>query len=133
MDDETQGIMGLLVAKPTAAQMSPELKGYGRVLDPGPLVALTTELSSAFAAYGASSNELARLKTLAGQGNASERALQTAQAGAQRDQLAVLSAKDRLALSGGKGLAERNDPIGLIQALTSQDAAPVRTDLPAGR
>jgi multidrug efflux pump subunit AcrA (membrane-fusion protein) len=133
MDDETQGNMGLLVAKPAAAQISPELKGYGRVLDPGPLVALTTELSSASAAYSASSNELARLKTLAGQGNASERSLQTAQAVAQRDQLAVLSAKDRLALSWGKALAERNDLFALIQALTSQDAVLVRIDLPAGQ
>jgi multidrug efflux system membrane fusion protein len=132
MDDETQGNMGLLVAKPAPAQMSPELRGYGRVLDPSPLAMLTRELTSAQAAYSASSNELARLKTLTGQGNASERALQTSEAATVRDQLAVLSAMDRLALSWGKGLTERKDFPALVQALTSQNAVLVRIDLPAG-
>src|SRR5881396_3297555 len=80
IDDETQGNMGLLVTHPEAAQLSPELKGYGRVLDAAPLAALMTELASAQATGVASSNELARLKTLTDQGNASTRALQTAEA-----------------------------------------------------
>ena len=122
MDDETQGNMGLLVEKPAAAQLSPELKGYGRVMDPAPLAVLMTEMASAQAAYFASSNELTRLQSLAGQGNASERALQTAQAAALRDQLTIRSAKDRLALSWGKGVAEQNDLPGFSQALTTQNA-----------
>jgi len=132
MDDETQGNIGLLVAKPAAVQLNPELKSYGRVLDPAPLAVLMTELASAQAAYFVSSNELARLKSLAGQGNASERALQTTQAAALRDQLAIRSATDRLALSWGKGVAEQNDLPGFIQTLTTQNAVLVRIDLPAG-
>jgi hypothetical protein len=132
MDDETQGNMGLLVEKPAAVQLSPELKSYGRVMDPAPLAVLMTELASAQAAYSVSSNELARLQSLAGQGNASERALQTAQAAALRDQLAIRSARDRLALSWGKSVAEQNDLPGFIQALTTQNAVLVRVDLPAG-
>ena len=93
--------------------MSPELKGYGKVLDPAPLAALVTELASAQAAYTASSNELARLKTLEGQGNASARALQTAEAAAQRDHLAVQSARERLTLSWGKAVADQTGPAGL--------------------
>src|SRR5256885_16939745 len=64
MDDETQGNMGILVAKPSAAQLSPEFKGYGRVLDPAPLALLTTEIALAQAVYANSSNELVRVKSL---------------------------------------------------------------------
>lgn len=132
MDDEAQGNMGLLVTKPEAGQLSPELKSYGRVLDPTPLAALLTELASVRAASTASSNEYARLKVLAGQGNASERALQTAEATALHDQLAIQSARERLALSWGKVVAARSDLAAFVQELASQDAVLVRLDLPAG-
>src|SRR5215475_743409 len=58
ISDEAQGDMGLLVKKPEVAQLSPEVKGYGRVLDPTPLVGLINELATARATYMASSNEL---------------------------------------------------------------------------
>jgi hypothetical protein len=132
MSDKAQGRMGLIVKQAEAVSMSPELKGYGRVLDPAPLIALANELALARAAYGASSNELARLKTLAGQGNTSERALQAAQAAALRDQLMVQSAEDRLALSWGKPVAGQTNLAAYFQALTSLDAALVRIDLPLG-
>ena len=132
MDDETQGNMGLLVEKPAAGQLSPELKGYGRVLDPAPLAALVNELAAAQAVSTPSSNEYARLKLLAGQGNASERALQTVEAAALRDQLTVRSARDRLALSWGRGVADQSDLPAFVQPLTSQDAVLLRIDLPAG-
>jgi hypothetical protein len=131
IDDEAQGNMGLLVAVPEAAQVSPELRGYGRVLDAAPLAALMNELASAQTAATASSNELARLKTLVEQGNASTRALQTADAAAQRDQLAVQSARDRLALSWGQALARRNDLPSIVQSLASLNSLLVRVDLPA--
>ncbi len=132
IDDETQGNLGLLVAHPNAVQMSPELKGYGRVLDPTPLAALITEQASAQVAYSASSNELVRLKTLAGEGNASTRALQTAEATALHDQLAIQSVKDRLVLSWGRAAVDPNDLPALIQSLTSLQSVLVRIDLPAG-
>lgn len=132
IDDETQGNMGLKVALPVAAQLGPEFTGHGRVVDPAPLVALLTELASDQAAYAVSSNELARLKTLAEQGNASVRALQTAEAGALHDQLAVQSVKDRLALSWGKGLENQGDLPDYIKSLTSLSTVMARVDLPAG-
>jgi len=132
MDDEAQGDLGILVKTPAAIQMSPELKGYGRVMDPAPLAALLTELAIAQAGYAASSNELTRLKTLGEQGNASPRALQTAEAAALRDRLAAQSAKDRLSLSWGKPVTEQKDPGAFIQTLTSLEAALVRIDLPLG-
>ena len=44
MSGKMQGDLGILVKSPAAFQISPELKGYGRVLDPAPLAALITEL-----------------------------------------------------------------------------------------
>ena len=102
MDDDTQGDNGINVTKAGAAQYDQEVKGYGHVLDPAPLAALQTELASARAAYIASSNELTRLNTMAAQGNASARAVQTAEAAALRDQLAVESARVRIALGWGR-------------------------------
>jgi len=132
MNHETQGNIGLKVEKPAAAQWQPELKGYGQVLDPVPLAAILTELDSARAAWAASSNELARLKILAAQGNTSPRALQTAEAAAQHDELAVQSARDRLVLAWGRAVADRNDLPAFVQSLASQDTSLVRIDSPAG-
>ncbi len=133
LSDETQGNMGIQVTNPARMQMSPEVKGYGRVLDPAPLAALMTDLASAQAAHVASSNEFARLKSLEAQGNASARALQAAQAAALRDGLAVQSAKDRLALSWGKAVADQKDPAGFIQSLASLETVLVRINLPMGQ
>ncbi len=131
IEAETQKLIALKVEALPATQMAPELKGYGRVLDPAPLAALMTEMASAQAAYQASSNELARLKTLATTGNASARALQTAEAAALHDQLLAQSARDRLILSWGRAVAEQNDLPAFIQSLTTFDTALIRVDLSA--
>ena len=102
------------------------------MLDPAPLAALLNELATSQGAYIASSNELARLKTLSAQGNASARALQTGQAAALHDELAVQSVKDRIALQWGKAVADQNDPAAVMKSLTSLEQALVRIDLPAG-
>jgi hypothetical protein len=132
LNEQTQKKLGIVVESPAAFPMSPELRGYGKVLDPAPLAALVTELAAAQAAATASSNELARLETLALQGNASARALQTAEATAQRDRQATQSLRDRLTLSWGKAVAERLDLAAFVQSLASLDAVLVRIDLPAG-
>jgi hypothetical protein len=130
---ETQGKMGIQVTNPARAKLRPEVKGYGRVLDPAPLAALVTDLASAQAAQVASSNELARLRTLEGQGNASARALQTGEAAAIRDQIAVQAARDRLLLSWGQVVAGRKDAPTFIQSLTSLETVLARIDLPIGQ
>ncbi len=132
VSDKIQKDLGLQLTNPAAFQMRPELKGYGKVLDPAPLAALVTELASSRAAYLASSNELARLESLVGQGNASARALQTAEAAAQRDRLAVRSVGERLALSWGQAVADQKELPSLVQSLASLEATLVRIDLPVG-
>ncbi len=132
MTDKTQKEFGIEAKNPAPFQMSPELKGYGKVLDPAPLAALATELATAQAAYTASGSELGRLKTLESQGNASARALQTAEATTVRDRMAIQSARERLALSWGRAIVEQNDLPGFVQPLASLEAALVRIDLPVG-
>ncbi|MEI7939443.1 MAG: hypothetical protein WCK27_22385 [Verrucomicrobiota bacterium] len=132
MNGKTRKDLGLQVKHPAAFQMTAELKGFGKVLDPAQLAALATELAAAQATYSASSNELARLQMLEGQGNASARALQTAQAAAQRDRLAIQSVQERLTLSWGKAVSDQQDLVAWVRALISLEAALVRVDLPVG-
>jgi hypothetical protein len=132
MEDEIQGNIGILVGKPAAGTLTPEIKGFGKVLDASTFSGLMNELSSARAASLASSNELVRLKTLIGQGNASERTVQTAEAAALKDQLAIQSAMDRFTQTWGSKLASQTDLVALSQALNAQKSVLVRIDLPVG-
>lgn len=133
LDQETQKLIGLKAEALTAAQLTPEIKAYGRVLDPAPLAALITELATAQAAYAASSNELARLKALSASGNASARALQAAEASELHDQLQMQSARDRLVMAWGKWVVEQPDLPAFVQTLTGLDNALIRLDLSAGQ
>ncbi|MDB6022897.1 MAG: hypothetical protein JWQ04_2754, partial [Pedosphaera sp.] len=130
--EETQKLIALKVEALAAAQLPPETKVYGRVMDPAPLAALMTELASAQAADNASSNELARLKTLSTTGNASARALQAAEAAELHDRLMAQSARDRLVMAWGKWVVEQPDLPAFIQTLTALDNALIRVDLSAG-
>jgi hypothetical protein len=129
VSDEKQGAAGIVVTNPVSSAWSPELKGYGRVIDPAALSALITEFSSAQGAYAASSNELARLRLLAGQGNASPRAVQAAEATALHDQLAAQSSKERLTLSWGSSLAQQQNLQSFAESLANLDSALVRIDV----
>jgi len=57
LDAETQKRIGLKVANPAAAQWQPEVRGYGRVLDPAPLAALMADLVQAHVAMETSQRE----------------------------------------------------------------------------
>ena len=132
VEAKLQPIIGLQVAPLDAAQLSSEMKAYGRVMDPAPLAAMVSDLVSAQAAGQASEAELKRLKTLASQNNASERALQGAQAAAVRDQTQVQAARLRLLTSWGDAIAQRNDLNDFVQSLGSLKSALVQLALPAG-
>jgi multidrug efflux pump subunit AcrA (membrane-fusion protein) len=133
LDAATQKLMGLHTADLAATQISPELKGYGRVLDISPLVSLVADLAVARAAADASQAELRRLKTLAAQNNASERSLQTAEAAAVHDQAQLESARLRLVADWGGAIAAREDLPDFVKSLGTLDSALVRIDLPAGQ
>ena len=132
LDDETQRSIGLKVEPIAATELLPEIKGFGNVIDPTTLAAALNNLATVEAAYNATSKELERLKTLKEQGNASDRALQAAEAAALRDQLLIQSAKDQLMLTWGKAMVEQKDLPGFVRSLTALDSALVRINLPAG-
>jgi hypothetical protein len=131
LDQETQDRVGLRAEPLAAAQLQPEVKGYGRVLDPAPLAALLVELATAKAALEVSMKEFQRLKVLHAQDqNVSTRALETAEATLKRDQVALDSVQPRLLLGWGKAVAALPDLAAFTHSLASQEAALVRIDLP---
>ena len=132
IDKETQQRLALKTEALATAQLPPEVKGYGRVLDPAALSSTLSDLVSARAAAEVSGKELTRLKTLSAQDNASVRALEAAQAAADRDSAQVESMQARFVAAWGQPLANRPDLPKLIQSIASGESALVRIDLPAG-
>ena len=132
MDEETEKLLALKLVPLAAMQLEPEIKGYGRVLDSAPLSSLVAELVSARATAEASQKDSERLKVLSAQNNASDRALQTTEAAAQRDRALTDSARQRLLVAWGGALAERADLAALVQSLATGENALVRIDLLAG-
>jgi len=128
----TQKVMGLQTAALGSARVAPEMKGYGRVLDASPLITVTAELISAEAAVEASKAERKRLATLAGQNNASARALQAAEATAARDQAQAESARLRLLAAWGPAIANREDLPSFARSLAGLESVLVQIDLAAG-
>ena len=132
LDAETQQRIGLQVAALAATNLPPEVKGYGRVLDPAPLIQLVADLAPAEVTAEASRKEFERLKTLRAQDNASERALQAAEAQALRDTLAAQALRTQLLLGWGKTIAGSDKLMELAKALAALQRAVVRIDVPAG-
>jgi multidrug efflux pump subunit AcrA (membrane-fusion protein) len=129
LDAETQKRMGLQTGVLSSAQLAPEVKGYGRVVDAAPLAASVADLTSATAASAASQAELERLKTLAAQNNASARALQSAEAAAIHDQSQTDAARLRLLASWGNAIASRQDLPAFVRSLGSLDSALIQLNL----
>ena len=125
--------IGLKYAAPETVKLAPEVQGYGRVLDPAPLVALVAEIEADQAAATASEKEFTRVQKLHNENaNASAQALETAEAALQRDRMQLRSAQARLLIGWGKDLTHRTDLAALIHALTAGDAALVRIDVLSG-
>jgi hypothetical protein len=125
---------GVQTALPLPAEVKPEIKGYGRVADPTPLVAAVLDIDTAQNALAVSSKEHARIKALFGQNqNASQQALDTAEAAVKRDRLALEAARARLFTTTGRAVAERNDLPALAPSLASLHTALVRIDLLPGQ
>jgi multidrug efflux pump subunit AcrA (membrane-fusion protein) len=132
LDEATQKSMGLQTAALQSATLAPEVKGYGHVLDVSPLASLVADITTAQAANDASQAELKRLKALMGQNNASERALQAAEATAAHDQAQLAATRLKLVSSWGTAVARRDDLPALAQGLSALSNVLVEIDLPAG-
>ncbi len=143
LDAETQKVMGLQTAALAATSLSPEVKGFGRVLDPAPLGDLLMELRRAQITFDNSHQELERMKVLREQKNASERAFQAAESAYLHDQALVGAILLKIQGTWGRKLAELNGPVvvpvgtkrnenPLLQELLELESALIRVDLPAG-
>lgn len=133
LDKAAQERAGIKVVAPESVQLPPEIKGYGHVLDPSPFAQLLTEGATAKAAFEASTKDFQRIKTLYDQNqNVSTRALETAEATMQRDEVQLLSVKTRLILALGKS-AEELDLPSFVKDLAALRTTLVRIDLPLGQ
>ena len=132
VETNLQQKIGLEVKPLEAAQVAPEIKAYGRVIDPTPLVQVAADLASAEALGQASQNELKRLKTLATQNNASERALQAAEAASVKDQAQIQSTRLKLLTTWGSAISQKTDLPDLVQSLATSASALVLLQVPAG-
>ena len=132
LDAETQRRVALKTESPAATNLSPEVKGYGRVVDPAPLVAAVLELAPAQAALDTSRKELERVKILRVQENASARVLEAAELALRRDELALDAARARLTLGWNTNVAGQKDLTAFVRSLGARETVLVRIELPAG-
>ena len=132
LDAATQARLGLKTDLPAAMTLSPEVKGYGVVLDPSVLLTAVADLESAVGTAELSSNELARQKFLAAQNNSSAKVLQAAQAAATHDRLASAAALAKFKFDWGAALTDAGRREEIISAMSAGKAALVRIDLPPG-
>jgi hypothetical protein len=132
VDRETQERIGLKTETPVAAQWQPQIQAVGTVMDPLGFMAAVTDYASARAAADLSRRELERTQKLADQNNASARMLETAQAAATHDLLALKAAEATFAINWGANLAARTDLVEFAQALATNDTALVKLSLPVG-
>ncbi len=135
LDASKQAHLGVVVTALQAVQAPSNITTVARVLDPGPLLALDGELATAEASLAASRAEAQRTRKLFDEDHtASARALEGAEATARADQEKVESARRRLMLDWGDGVAllpaaRRSE---LLTDLARVRAELVRIELPVG-
>lgn len=111
LDAETQRIMGLRVAPLEPAELAPELKAFGQVLDAAPLAELVVELGRAQLEFDARHAELERMKVLKQQNNASIKAFQAAENAYQQSQTAAAAVRLKIRNGWGEKLVEMTGPM----------------------
>ena len=130
LDAETQKRLGLQTALPTAGSMARELTATARVLDGVTLVGQLNEIRAAQTALDAARLDYERKKKLFANGqNASASAVEAANALVNQSQIALESARDRMAATWGIDIAGRDDLPGFARSLLAREAALVRVEL----
>src|ERR1017187_5068332 len=142
LDAETQERIGLKIEAPAPAQWQPEMKVYGRVLDPAPLLDAAMELGRAEIAYDSSLRELERAKQLKADNNISDRALQDATTTHAQNRAAAQALLLKIQTSYGRKIAEMMGPVEIPPGTQRQpdkfleglrnSTVLIRVDLPAG-
>jgi len=111
MDAETQARIGLKAEAPAPLDWQPEMKAYGRVLDPAPLTDLLMELGRAEITLDSSHQELERAKKLKADNNISERAFQDIETAYRQNFGAATAAYFKIKSAWGGKMADLTGPI----------------------
>jgi hypothetical protein len=134
VDAATQQRLGIVAIALVASQHQARLTGFARVLDPGPLLQLDSDLAAAVAAADASRAEAERARAL-NQADAalSTKAAEAAEAQARADSAKVTLLRRRLGVEWGPTFLRVSDAgrARLIAALSSGGAALLRIDATA--
>lgn len=135
VDAAAQARFGIMIATLKGATAPDGVTTSARVLDPGSLLQLDSELAAAAASFAASRAEALRMRKLYSEDRTvSARAVETASAQEQADLQRVNAARRQLALEWGGGLADltarrRAD---LLNDLARTRAEFIRVELPTG-
>ena len=136
LDPQVQARLGLRTAVLKSERRSAQIDAFAKVLDPGPLAQLQTDLETAEASAKASAAEARRTKALNASGSAvAAKDAEAAQAQADNDALHVQQLRQRLGLEWGPGIQHLSDARRreLIRALSNGQAALVHIDTPSNQ
>jgi hypothetical protein len=128
---EVQSHLGVQTMRLTATRRAAEIDAFAKVLDPGPLAQLDSDLVTAEAAAVASRAEAARSQALNASGGAvAAKDMEAAVAQARADALKVVQLRRRLGLEWGPGVARMSAGARgrLVRALSSGASALVHVD-----
>jgi hypothetical protein len=133
LDSQVQARLGLRTLTLKSERRSAQIDAFAKVLDPGPLAQLQTDLQTAETSAAASAAEARRAKALNAAGSAvSGKDAEAAEAQASNDALHMQQLRQRLGLEWGPGVQRMSDARRreLIRALSNGQAALVHIDTP---
>jgi hypothetical protein len=133
LDLQAQARLGVRTLTLKSERRSAQIDAFAKVLDPGPLAQLQTDLEAAEASAAASSAEAKRAAALNTSGSAvSSKDAEAAKAQADNDAVHVQQLRQRLGLEWGPGVQRLTDARRreLIRALSNGQAALVHIDTP---
>lgn len=136
LDADAQARLGVKTAVLKSERRSAQVDAFAKVLDPGPLAQLETDLESAEASAAASAAEAKRARALNRSGSAvAAKDAEAAEAQAKNDAQKVLILRQRIGLEWGPGLQRMSDGRrrALIKALSNGQAALVHIDSPGNQ
>lgn len=132
---ERAEILALATGEPARTELQPRRVGFGRVLDPTPLVALDGELAAGEAALAASRAEYERTQKLLTIGeNTSRKIAEAAEAQFRADEIKASSTRRAALLNWGSAIAnlDPHQRREFVEKLVQADAALVRVDILPG-
>lgn len=135
LNEETQKLIALKIESVAAATHSPEVSGFGSVLDFAPLIVLHGDLAAAEAAVVAAKKIAERAKSLFEQGeNVSRKSMEAAEADLRANEIKLQTARMQLEAGWGNAIAklDSNARQKFIDDLMGHRTALVRVDLSAG-